>query len=267
MKNIIIKLLIYITGTKFSQRLLSHNMRLSQFFMGIGSGGDRRTSGEQVAFDLLKRNVEQPLTIFDIGSNQGQYLSLVENNFQNFDFQIYCFEPNSVAFERLENRFGEEPHIFLNNIAISDHIGKSALWYDKSGSELASLAKRDLEHRNITFTNSEEVQTDTIDHFCFTKNVGRINLLKLDIEGFEFKALSGAKKMFEQNAIDIVSFEFGASNIDTRIFFKDFWNFFNSLKMKIYRISPSGLLVEIRQYHEIHEQFRPTNFLAISRFI
>jgi hypothetical protein len=86
----------------------------------------------------------------------------------------------------------------------------------------------------------------------------------MDIEGHELDALSGAKRMFDNKSIDIVAFEFGGCNIDTRTFFQDFWYFFSGINMRIYRVTPSGYLYRIDSYKEIQEQFRTTNFVAMS---
>ena len=68
--------------------------------------------------------------------------------------------------------------------------------------------------------------------------------------------------MFSKNAIDIVTFEFGGCNIDTRTFFQDFWYFFVDVNMKLFRISPAGYLVHIQSYKESDEQYRTTNYIA-----
>lgn len=265
LKDLMIRFLIWATGTLPAQKFLEHIMRFSQYLMGIGSGGESSMSGEKTVFECLKRKFPAPYTIFDVGSNQGQYLTLIQKYIQKNNYQIYCFEPSKSSFELLRLKVGNNENIHLNNIALSDHNGSSQLWSEKNGSKLASLTKRNLEHRDISFTNSENVDTLTIDTFCNQNGIDHIHLLKMDIEGHEFQALQGAINLLENNAIDMVSFEFGASNIDSRYFFKDFFNFLKKIRMIIFRITPSGILVKIDHYNEIYEQFRPTNFCAIAQ--
>jgi hypothetical protein len=125
--------------------------------------------------------------------------------------------------------------------------------------------KRLLIHFNIDFAKSEMVKVNTIDNYCEENQIDHIHLLKIDIEGHEYDALLGAEKMFALNAIDIVAFEFGGCNIDTRTFFQDFWYFFNEKGFKLFRITPSGYLHPINSYKEIHEQFRTANFIAVAK--
>jgi hypothetical protein len=71
--------------------------------------------------------------------------------------------------------------------------------------------------------------------------------------------------MLSSQAIDIVTFEFGGCNIDTRTYFQDFWYFFSKASFDMYRITPSGYLHPLKAYSELHEQFRTTNFMAVTR--
>ena len=138
------------------------------------------------------------------------------------------------------------------------------LHYDSAGSGLASLTRRKLDHFGIDFSKNEEVLIDTVDHYCTENSIGHIHLLKIDIEGHELDALAGAKVMFANRAIDIVTFEFGGCNIDTRTFFQDFWYFFHDANYKLLRVTPSGYLHPLESYKEIHEQFRTINFVAVA---
>jgi hypothetical protein len=84
------------------------------------------------------------------------------------------------------------------------------------------------------------------------------------VEGHEFDVITGAQEMLETGSIDMVSFEFGGTNIDTRTFFRDFWYLLTRFKLRIFRITPSGYLSPIGTYNEFMEQFGATNYVAIA---
>ena len=232
--------------------------------MGIGSGGGVSNSGEKAIFNILREKFEPPYCIFDVGSNKGQFLQLALDNMKIDNFSVHCFEPGRETFKMLaENSKGNEK-IKLNNIGIGKEKGEAILHFDSAGSGLASLTRRRLDHFNIYFEKSEKVEINTIDNYCMENAINHIHLLKLDIEGHELDALAGARNMFDTKSIDIVTFEFGGCNIDTRTFFQDFWYYFNEINMSIYRITPSGYLYPLQSYKEIYEQFRTINFIAIS---
>lgn len=260
LKNALIK----VSGNHFVQSLLDKNVHVSQYLMGIGSGGGVSSSGEQAIFHVLEQRIKPPYCIFDVGSNKGQFLQLILESISVSDFSVHCFEPGHETFEILVESFKEDKRIKLNNIGLGKEKCEAVLYYDSPGSGLASLTKRKLDHFNINFSKEEKVEINTIDNYCSENAIGHIHLLKIDIEGHELNALAGAKEMFASRSIDIVTFEFGGCNIDTRTFFQDFWYFFDEANFKIFRITPSGYLHPLKSYKEIYEQFRTINFIAVS---
>jgi FkbM family methyltransferase len=261
--SILKKALISASGNRFIQRVLEKNVQSSHDLMGIGSGGGVLSSGEQTIFYVLKQILRPPYCIFDVGSNKGQFLQLILDNIKVDDFSIHCFEPGHETFKILVASSKEDKRIKLNNIGIGKEKGTAVLYYDSVGSGLASLTKRKLDHFSIDFSKAEKVEINTIDNYCSENAIKHIHLLKIDIEGHELDALASARRMFDEKSIDIVTFEFGGCNIDTRTFFQDFWYFFIEINMKIFRITPSGYLYPIESYKEIYEQFRTTNFIAM----
>lgn len=177
---------------------------------------------------------------------------------------LHCFEPSIPTFELLLQRFkNTDENIILNNFALGAQEQDATLYYDKQGSGLASLTKRRLDHFNISFEQSQKVHINTLDTYCKMHNIEHIHLLKLDVEGHELDVLNGAIELFSKNAIDIVTFEFGGCNIDTKTYFQDFWYFFKDKNMSIYRILPNSKLYKIPEYREFYEQFVTTNYVAM----
>ena len=262
--SVIKSAIIKVSGNHLIQSLLEKNVLVSQYLMGVGSGGGVSSSGEQAIFQVLQQRIKPPYCIFDIGSNKGQFLQLILDSISVNDFSIHCFEPGHETFSILVEASKKDKRIKLNNIGLGKEKSEAVLHYDSAGSGLASLTKRKLDHFNIDFSKEEKVKIDTIDNYCSENAIEHIHLLKIDIEGHELDALAGAKEMFASKSIDIVTFEFGGCNIDTRTFFQDFWYFFHEANFRIFRITPSGYLYPLKSYKEIYEQFRTINFIAIS---
>jgi len=137
------------------------------------------------------------------------------------------------------------------------------LYSNETGSGLASIYKRNLDHFDIAMNIEEKVTMRTLDSFCEENNIQKIHFLKLDVEGNELKVLDGAKNMVQAGAIDHIQFEFGGCNIDSRTYFQDFY-YLLSGRYEIYRILKNGLFL-IERYKETYECFITTNFLAIRK--
>ncbi len=257
-----IKELIHrITGNIYAQKFLNLQHRYILYLMGIGSGAEVSKSGEKAIFTLLKR---PPYCIFDIGANQGQFLDLAFSELGDSEFIIHSFEPSKYTFDLLVQNVPSTNKVRLNNFALGKENGTFPLFTNESGSGLASLSKRKLDHFGISFDRSEIVTVVMLDNYCTEHAVDHIHLLKIDVEGHELDVLQGAQAMLNRQAVDIVSFEFGGCNIDSRTYFQDIFYVFNDLKMSIFRITPSGFLYPIKAYREQYEQFITTNFVAIN---
>lgn len=258
--------LVRLTANRRAQDLLEEIVQTAHVLQGVGGGStggsEVHTSGEMVVFDLLKQTMKPPYCIFDVGANRGQFLNLLLQYIGTVDYRIHCFEPGHEVFGILKDSFGTNEKITFNNFAMGKEICCARLHYDAAGSGCASLTKRKLDHLGIFFDKSEQVRISTIDEYCLEKGIEHIQLVKVDVEGHELDVFNGARKMFDNRRIDIVSFEFGGCNVDTRTFFQDFWYFFTEAGMNLYRITPSGYLYPVESYSEIHEKCGVSNFVA-----
>jgi FkbM family methyltransferase len=259
------QLLVKISGNAFVQRRLAAQVRDMSHAMGIGTSGNFSSDGEFIVFDLLKRKCKPPYCIFDVGSNIGQFLTFALEKLRQTSYDIHCFEPGRETFNMLAAKAPAGDGITLNNLGLGKESCEAVLHYSEGGSEGASLTKRDLQHYGVNMSLSETVKLITLDEYCLTHNIRHIHLLKLDIEGHELDALSGAKRMITGDQVDMILFEFGGCNIDTRRFFRDFWHFFEETPMDIFRTTPSGYLIKMEKYKEEYEQFGYSNFVAIRR--
>jgi FkbM family methyltransferase len=244
------------------QMFLEGNLAMLLNRMGVGSGHDVRHSGERAVIELVFRRARGSCCIFDVGANRGQFAQLALETAGAAPLELHCFEPGEAAYALLARSFANSRAVRLNRFAIGDTPGERPLFYDAPGSELASLFRRRLGHFGLQFDKQETVPVETIDNYCARNGIAHIDLLKLDVEGNEFAALQGAAATLERGGIDCVSFEFGGTCIDSRIFLQDFFYLFSRYQMRLFRITPSGFLRPIERYHEICEQFMGTNYLA-----
>ncbi len=246
---------------KFVEKCTKHLLKLQ----GYGVGANANRSGESwMIRNALAASNARPC-IFDVGANVGQFAKLVLREVADVSLSLHSFEPGALAFKKLQDAVGADERATLNNVALGSENGEAILYADRSGSQLASLHKRRLEHAGIEFELSESIDVITLDSYCSSREIDQIDLLKIDAEGHELSVLEGGKQMLSEGKVNAVTFEFGGCNIDSRTYFQDFFYFFEDAGMDLFRIHPSGRAIPIPQYREIHEQFRTTNYLALRR--
>ena len=241
--------------------------RLHQFAlaaMNFGGGADVQRSGECVVIELLARRAPsgRPLCVLDVGANVGEYTRAIVAALGP-RVVLHSFEPSRVTHAALVKNTVGLTNVRTYNFGLGRTYEHVSLYSNAAESGLASVFRRRLDHFKIDMQPVEEIELRTLDGFCTEQRIEHIDLLKLDVEGNELNVLAGAQRMLEASCVDLIQFEFGGCNIDSRTYFQDFYYVLNS-RYRLYRILPGGL-VPIDKYKETYEVFVTTNYVAVRR--
>lgn len=230
--------------------------------MAQGKGWGTETVREEAAAvrTLLGSRADDALTVLDVGANCGAWTLQALATFPHA--VVHAFEPAAHAFETLTTVLGAEDRVTLHNVALGNRDGDVLLYADVPGSGMASLTRRRLDHFGLDFSHEEMVTVRTLESWSHHVGIPRIDVLKLDVEGHELDVLRGARLLL--NDVQVVQFEFGGCNIDTRTYFQDFWYLLTGAGFSIHRLGPSGL-THLTRYSEQDEAFITTNFFASRR--
>jgi FkbM family methyltransferase len=229
--------------------------------LGKGSGAWSTKSEARIIADFAESLQIRNVVAIDAGANLGNWTAELLEHLPTAN--VFAFEPSKSAFEKLQTRFATDRRVSVVSVALGKDNKSSILYADKGGSGLGSLTKRRVQHFDIEFSHQEVVEINMLDSWISRNEiVSPPNILKMDVEGHEYDLLLGATETIKN--IKIIQFEFGGSNIDTRIFFQDFWYFFQDLGFDVYRISPSKPIL-VKVYSERDESFRATNYIAVRK--
>jgi len=232
----------------------SYLNRLSNYGLNFGvASGYADYSGELYIIKKINANAPKEPVIFDVGANIGDWSKFLLATFKKDTFFLHLFEPLTDSFKVLNKNLGKASHFCFNNIALGNENGLTTLSFDTNTQGSAGAF--------IEGAHSEIVNTITLDTYCKEKAIHSIYFLKMDVQGFEYQILQGAKGLLEKKAISYIQFEIDEPCIENRVFFKDFWKLL-SKNYKIYHSLFNGL-VEIEKYGAHLENFRCMNYVAI----
>jgi len=139
--------------------------------------------------------------VIDGGANQGDWsATLIQIRPELKD--IVLIEPNEQLSQALQARFQDESKVTVKCFALD---------YRKDALPFAFDTKIDT-HAHLNFCpknerQSESVSTRTIDELMKELKWPSIDLLKLDLEGFDHYALLGARQTLAEGKISLIQFE------------------------------------------------------------
>ena len=140
---------------------------------------------------------ENQHVVFDLGARNGWFFSCWKAFCSNA--VVHAFEPDQAAYKRLVNRFSNDENVVLIDKGVGEsesvetfyhladsEVSSSFLQHDPSVWEEIKYQTGDVQERQL--------QVTTLDSYCQENTVDSIYLLKIDIQGYELRALKGASK-------------------------------------------------------------------------
>ena len=177
-------------------------------------------------YKIAKKYIKPNTIVLDLGSNFGQLGILFSKVHKNVD--VYCFEASKYIFKILKKNIevNKASAIPLNYI-ISNQSGIRLKIKTASLKEYNTYGSNKIE---IGYQNSdkdlEEVKVRKIDDFEFKK---KISFMKIDIQGYDLKALQGAVKTITKHKMPII-FEYTPEfSKELKYTFDDFEKFINNV--------------------------------------
>jgi FkbM family methyltransferase len=247
-------------GMRKATRLASIYLDVIQ---GFGSGTGWDMDGEVKSISAVLEGIREPVVI-DGGANVGTWTKALHRTLGHDRSHFYLVEPQESCNKRLKE-IGV-PGCVVVPVALGSSPAEAILRGERPSSEIASLYERHDTYFGDTTAHTETVTVATLDDLIADLKLITVDLLKLDLEGGEFDALMGASSSLENGAISAIAFEFGAANLYSRVFFRDFWELLNPLGYAFSRVIPGGALLRIPDYSEELEHFRGvSNYLAVRR--
>jgi len=193
--------------------------------------------------------------VFDVGANVGSWTRLACSAFPNAT--IHCFEIDEDTCHTLADDVRHLKRVVVNGCGLSDAAGEA--WFKSYPGAPALTSMFDYPHP-VPSVNKHGLVT-TGDCYVESNGIGRINFLKIDVEGAERRVLNGFERTISHRLIDAIQFEYGRASILARQFLRDLYEFLTERGYAIGKILPN--YVDFRPYALSDEDFRGLNYLAV----
>jgi len=153
-------------------------------------------SHEPLTTHLMINELKQDMICVDLGSNIGYY-AVIESNLIGETGKIFAIEPSPVNFPVLKSNLENQK---MNNfLAFNIAIGDKNEEMEFIISSKSNWSKIRMNNEKI---NPEDkvikIPVKTLDSFVNENNITKIDILRMDVEGFEYNILLGANKILEK---------------------------------------------------------------------
>ena len=156
------------------------------------------TENDLPLLDFIKRRMEQlPGAFFDVGANMGILAASVARSMP--ERSVYAFEPLPETLQRAAATFALNKlrNVTLVPCAVGDENGDLTFYAAPNHSDIASVYA--TPQRQEAESQAMTVECRTLDSLTIDGLIPPAGLIKMDVEGHEYKALTGAQKMLRRD--------------------------------------------------------------------
>jgi len=172
---------------------------------------DKYLHQKQIKF-FLKKILKKPKYILDIGAHKGSYSELFIKLYNNT--RIVLFEPNLTLYKKLKKKFDKINNIEIYNYAIGDKneykkfLTSSLIDYTSTFSTMNKKSKY-LFIRNLLYSGQGKIKytltkIKKLDRIFVKKKI--IDLIKIDVEGYEEKVIKGGLKTLKNTKVILIEY-------------------------------------------------------------
>ena len=170
---------------------LSESIDASLYYSGVY---------ELETLKCLQQCIQPDMIVFEIGANIGSHSFEIAKLLQAGAGKVYCFEPTDYAFQKLlhNHSLNNFHNMVFEKIALSDHEGCSTIIPTSSLDTMAFTASWDIKNGVSKNATEQQILFKTLDNYVQEHNIPRIDMLKVDVDGYELKIIKGGAQTISQ---------------------------------------------------------------------
>ncbi|MGB5969731.1 MAG: FkbM family methyltransferase [Spirulinaceae cyanobacterium] len=164
---------------------------------------------EKDTVELVSKLLQPGMVFVDGGAHCGQY-TLVASKCVGESGEVHSFEPDPDTFAMLSDsiKLNGLKNVYLNQLALSDRIEVKELYLAMAN----NIGGNSLYEPENYSGDICTVKCTTLDSYLKQHKISKIDLLKLDIEGYEMNVLESSQVFKDGDSQPFIVVEFNESN-------------------------------------------------------
>jgi FkbM family methyltransferase len=164
-----------------------------------------KTYADRAERELLRRILFKGAVVVDVGANIGIYSRFL-SRYVGPKGVVHSFEPSPDNFRRLSAATRNLSNVRLTQAVIGERSGECKLYVSD---------KLNVDHRAYETDDSRRViPIEMIALDDYFKTGQRVDLIKMDIQGYELHALRGAQRVLQENSDINLLLEFWPAGLE-----------------------------------------------------
>src|SRR5436309_7103457 len=194
-----------------------------------------KTYADRAERELLRKILFQGAIVADVGANIGIYSQFLSRCVGPTGL-VHSFEPSPDNFRRLSAATRDLSNVRLTQAAVGERSGECKLYVSD---------KLNVDHRAYKADGDSRraVPTEMVALDDYFKPGQRVDLIKIDIQGYELHALRGTQRVLQENPDINLLLEFWPAGLEQAgVGGEELFNLLQGLNMNLTLVRVSGLV-------------------------
>jgi FkbM family methyltransferase len=204
------KVSLYLRAARETKSINWHGLPLIPKRLSAALPHNRAAYNEFILWVRQSIQLREAEIVFDVGANHGDFAQAASFCFPRA--RVFLFEPLPVLRPVLELQTARNAGRWsFHPMALGASEGHLPLYVDPANDTIGSLAgfsesynKMHSQPADRSSTAIIDVPIESLDNFCHRERIRHIDLIKIDVEGFEFAVLDGAAEMLSKTTAAII---------------------------------------------------------------
>jgi FkbM family methyltransferase len=194
-----------------------------------------KTYADRAEREVLRKILFQGAVVADVGANIGIYSQFLSRCVGPTGL-VHSFEPSQDNFRRLSAATRDLSNVRLTHAAVGERSGECKLYVSD---------KLNVDHRTyrVDSDSRRAISIEMVALDDYFKDGQRVDLIKMDIQGYELHALRGAQRVLQENSDINLLLEFWPAGLkQAGVEWEELVEMLQALNMNLTLVKSSGLV-------------------------